>query len=67
MPINSNNCKPNKCSVCENGEYQPSQGKSLCIQCKAGKFTAGNNRGNKTTCTNCPKGKYGDAIGMPKH
>ncbi|XP_066295931.1 sushi, von Willebrand factor type A, EGF and pentraxin domain-containing protein 1-like isoform X4 [Branchiostoma lanceolatum] len=49
------------CDVCPVGSYQDEEGKTECIQCEPGFFTAGNNSKNATDCrSQCQPGTYSE-------
>ncbi|CAH1240012.1 SVEP1 [Branchiostoma lanceolatum] len=49
------------CDVCPVGSYQDEEGKTQCIQCEPGFFTAGNNSKNATDCrSQCQPGTYSE-------
>ncbi|CAH1240004.1 SVEP1 [Branchiostoma lanceolatum] len=49
------------CDVCPVGSYQDEEGKTECIQCEPGFFTAGNNSKNATNCrSQCQPGTYSE-------
>ena len=47
------------CPSCNNGNFQGTQGQTVCDSCTAGLFTDAN--GDKASCSNCAPGKYSAA------